>query len=283
MGTQFWWFFDVLIISAAGVILYSAAAKGVRRGLLRFFGLLFAVVIGFFGSHMLKEEVYSRLFYDRIQSALVYVLDDEEWDVFEASAEVLSMKAEEGEETQDAAALARIAKQQSEAPEPAFDEAYTDLICSVLEARVSRAQEPHSAETLAALCQKSPNTLKAILSALLEENYPLAAQQIEVTLYRPGYVSLVRMGLFLGICLVVVILCAIISSMTKHSDEKASERDQVAAIPMGIVEAACVLLMIVVATRFLVTITDGKMLVFDPETIAHTKIFRHLYDLMSLT
>ena len=283
MGTEFWWFFDVAIISAAGIAVYAAAAKGARRGLLRFFGLLFAVVIAFFGSHMLKEEVYTGLFYNRIQSTISYALQDEGWDIYEASAEVLSITAAEGEETQDAAALARIAKKQSDAMEPSYDDAYIELICGVLEARISRAQPPHSAQTLAALCQKSPNSFQTILGALDTDAYDVAAQQLEVLLYRPGYVSLVRMGLFLGICLVVIIICSIISSMVKHGDEKVPEREQVAAIPMGIIEAACVLLMLVIAARFIVTATDGEMLLFNRETIAHTKLFRYLYDLIPIS
>ena len=31
MGTQFWWFYDVLIIAVAAGLLYNAAAKGLNK------------------------------------------------------------------------------------------------------------------------------------------------------------------------------------------------------------------------------------------------------------
>jgi hypothetical protein len=104
---------------------------------------------------------------------------------------------------------------------------------------------------------------------VLEENY-----------LHPAYQPLVRMGVFLLLETVVLIIFGIISSMAGNLEEQMHIRrgNHLLAIPVGLVEAACVLIMLTVAVKLLICLTDSQMILFNEATVERSKLFRLLYD-----
>ena len=104
-------------------------------------------------------------------------------------------------------------------------------------------------------------------------------QMVEEDLYRPSYLRLVRMALFLLIELLMLVIYGVIASVGGNFEEQMHVRrgNHLLAVPAGLIEAACLLLIFTVAVRLVVMLTDNEMLLFNQETIDHTIFFRYLY------
>jgi hypothetical protein len=70
--------------------------------------------------------------------------------------------------------------------------------------------------------------------------------------------------------------------MNKHDeDAEVGKADRLLAVPVGLVEACCYVLIAAIAVQFLVVLTDSQMLLFNSDTIQKTRIFRYIYDFVS--
>lgn len=282
MGTQFWWFFDAVTVSVVVGFLYAAAAKGFNKGVFRFLGFLAAMAIGFYGSLVLQRPVYENLFRNPIRDAINAVVSDTEWDVFEKAAEQLAISASDD----DAPDQKRFEQIYQEVSSGKTDAVYPDWfissVCDVTENAISAHQKPHSSERMAVLYDAEHDYAGfcQLVTVLHNHDEPKAAMwQLEEKLYRPGYLHMVRMVLFLLLAAIVLLIFGIISAMAGDMEMQMhlAKADHALGILVGIAEAVGVLMMFIAAVQFIVTVTDGQMLVFNPETIAQTKLFHYLY------
>ncbi len=276
MGTQFWWFYDVLVLSVTAGILYASVVRGFNKGVFRLIGFLLAVVVGIFGSEALKGLVYENIFQQEIISKVSTALEDEDWDVFVKASEALALSASDGEETQDTDAFRNAHKAFGKDTYPDW---FISSVSSVTEFAVSAAQKPHSQETLAEVYKNNIAGFHDLVDRIVDGQAREAAVMLEETYYRPSYLRMIRWALYLLIQLVVLIVCAIISSIAGNLEEQMHLRkgDHVLGLVVGLAETAGVLLMILLSVRLITTLTDGQMLLFNQETIDATKIFRYIY------
>lgn len=275
MGTQFWWFYDVLTVSITVGILYAAVQKGFNKTVFPLIGFLAAMAVGIYGSAFLKEKVYDSLFREKITATILSVLDNEEWDVLDATAEALSLS---GEET-DAETLHSLYEKAASGGE-ALPEWLTQGVCNTTEAAISVRQHSHAEHPLRETLSQAE--VMTFLQTLYSGQPQIAAQQLEEVYYRVSYLELVRMAVFLLIELAMLIIYGIIATIGGDLDEQMHVRkgNHLLAFPAGVLEAACLLLIFTVAVQFVVRTTDGEMLLFNTETIGQTKLFRYLYQLI---
>lgn len=280
MGTQFWWFYDVLVVSVVGGILYASAVRGFTKGIFRLAGCVLAIVVGFFGSNALKDTVYESLFRQKITDSVSQVLEDEDWDVFERASEVLAISGEE-ETTPDAEEFRLVHQDVKDGTLEAYPDWFTSSVCGVTEFAASSVQKTHAEQNLAEVYAGDTQGMCALTELLLGRNGQEASAVLEETFYRPSYGELVRTALFALIGLVVMIVCGIVSSVAGSLEEQMHIRrgDHALGLLAGVAEAAAVLLMLTAAVRLVAALTDGEMLLFNTETIYGTKLFRYLYDL----
>ena len=233
------------------------------------------MAVGIYGSAFLKDTVYDALFREKITDTILSVIDDEEWDVLDATAEALSLS---GEET-DAETLHSLYEEAVSGGE-ALPEWLIQGVCNTTEAAISVRQHSHAEKPLSETLSQAE--VMTFLQHLYADQPQEAAQQLEEAYYRVSYLALVRMAVFLLIELAMLIIYGIIATIGGNLDEQMHIRkgNHLLGFPAGILEAACLLLIFAVAVQFVVRMTDGEMLLFNTETIEQTKLFRYLYQLI---
>ncbi|MCR4646770.1 MAG: hypothetical protein K5695_15400 [Oscillospiraceae bacterium] len=285
MGTQFWWFFDAVVVCVAIGFIYSAAAKGFNKGVFRLAGFVLAMLLGLLGSAGLQGFVYQSLFRASIEDAITSVVSDEEWDIFQAASEQLAISAPD-DSTPDPEEFDRIFQEVSSGDaQTIYPDWFISSVCEVTEAALVKQRRPHAAERMAVLYDTAHDYkgFCTIVTVLHTHSDPQpAVSTIEETLYRPGYLRMIRMALLLIIGAAILLIFGIISAMAGSLEEQMhlGKSNHVLGVLVGIVETAGILLFFIAAVRMIIIMTDGQMLVFNPETIGETKLFRYLYDLI---
>ncbi|MEE5991712.1 MAG: hypothetical protein V3G42_00550 [Oscillospiraceae bacterium] len=276
MGTQFWWFYDVLFLSIAMGILYHALWNGFRKEVLKTVGLALTITATFAVACFLSTPVYQTLFQEKITTTLQNALESEDFDIFETASESLALNATEGEETPDADGLRNIAEKIIAGEE--CPEWFIDSMGNATELLISRYVKPHSEKTLVQCFAGNIPAFQVFLQ-ICETSPQDGAQILEALYYRQSYHKLVIMVLFLLLLLIMWVIISVIASMIEYeeSPKPITGKSRIWAIPLGLTEAIGGLVMITVIIRLIVALTDGQMLLFNQETMNHTIIFRFVY------
>ncbi len=267
MGTQFWWFYDVLIVAIAGGLLYNAVSKGFNRMVFPLIGSILAFVVGFFGSDVLAEPVYQMLFRENLEET--FQIEYEELDFY---PEVLSQYHRMNPDL----TMKEKALKEALAEETVSDEV-TAAVGQVVDELLSRKLFPLPQERVTAYFAEHPTVFRQFIDA---QDAAAAASVLEEHYFRPFMVSLVRMALFLLLLVVVFILVSIIANMAGNLEEQMHIRkcNRLLAFPIGLLQTACVLIAVTVAIRLIVLSTENSMILFNQETIEKTQIFHYLYE-----
>ncbi len=272
MGTQFWWFYDVLIVTIAAGLLYNAVAKGFNKLVFQLVGFVLAFVVGFFGSGLLCEPTYRMIFQEN--TVLEVQTELESMDFREALASSVRQNAPDSE-------YARMETQKliEDLQNNGASEVHREACASVLHSQLSKTISPYPQQTLQVYFSENTEGFGQFLSAAVNGDYHAAAAWLEEGYFRPFYQLMIRMVLFLLLEVVVLIIVGIIAGMTGNTEHLMHIRrfDRVLAVPVGLIETACVLISLVVAVKLIVSATDNMMLLFNEETISETKLFRLLY------
>lgn len=278
MGTQFWWFYDVLLLAAVGITLYSAISQGLNKILLSFIGVLAALAVGIGVSNVLARPVYDALYSTKIVSTTENILS--EWDLYTDLSEALRSFSGE-EEEMDAPESLQIQEIQNLGERIASGEGAPEwfriLTARQLQKRLESKLSAHSEVTLENCMDQ--DALEAFLNDMHTEAYRDAADRIEDMWYCPAYRQLVRIALLLLLELAVMIVTGIIVTAAGNLEEQMHIRrfNHLLAFPVGLIESGVLVLSLLLAVKLLIRVSDGQMLLFNYETIAETRIFRFLY------
>lgn len=273
MGTEFWWFYDVLTLTIAAGLLYHAAAKGFNKLIFQLVGTVLAFAAGFFGSGWLAEPVYSGIFCENNIT------------VIRAEHEITDINAAVLEQAQrlypeQTAELTEQELEQSiiQAKEGGtYPDWMPSAVGAAAEQMMTDALSPKPEKNLQMFIAENPQLMADVLASS-----DTAAQVLEREYYRPYYLQVVRMVAFLLLETVVLILAGIISGMIGDPEQLMHIRkcNKLLAIPAGLIQVFCVLVTFAVAVRLIVIATDDMMLLFNQAAIDETKLFKLLYHII---
>ena len=275
MGTQFWWFYDVLFLSVAVGVLYHAVQKGFRQEFLKTIAFVVSIGIAFAGAFFLSQPVYQMLFQEKINGTLQRALESEYFDIFENASEALALTSS-GEEKPDAETLRNISEKAVSGEE--CPEGFVEVIGNSTENLISRYIKPHSEKPLAQCFAEDISAFQLFLQEY-EQSPEQGAKLLEALYYRQAYHKLMMRILFLCCLLVMWMVFSVISSMMEYSEEQKhiTGKSRIFAVLLGLIEATGGLLILTVMIRLIVGLTDGQMLLFNQETMSRTIIFRYVY------
>ncbi|MCR5717759.1 MAG: hypothetical protein K6F80_01825 [Oscillospiraceae bacterium] len=287
MGTQFWWFYDVLTVVLLFGIGYAVIAKGFNKVVFQLAAFAVAVVVGVTGANLTAPKVYEELLREKILETVRLSFSDETFNIYQRVSESYALSADAEEKNLSAEELHKKFLAVKNQETPVFEEWYAKVICDALEQRANEAERLHyiSGEqtTLSARMQALPSgNLRDLLLCFEEDSNKDLVEQIEICIepvYDANYTQLVRLSLFLVIELVILIICCIIAMMMSHVDQEMHLRrgDHLLAVPVALVEIASLLFVICVIVRLIAQLTDNEMLLFNQQTIDETMLFKHIY------
>ena len=292
MGTQFWWFYDILAVTMVVGIGSAVISKGFNKVIFQLAAFLIAILVGILGANLIAPKVYEEMFYEKIIASVQNTLSEETFNIYQRVAESMAMSAPKEEKTPDAEELHKklIAVRNQEKPN--LEDWYLEAFSNVIEQRVNDVQKLHymnqeQIRLAEYIRTQPPKALRDLLLCFEEESGQDLAEEIRFTIepvYKRNYTQLVRLSLFLMIELVILIICCIISTISNNLEQSMHVRkgDHVLAVPVALVEIAVLLFVLCVTVRLIAQITDNQMLLFNEQTIQETFLFKYVYSTQNL-
>ena len=299
MGTEFWWFYDVIAAAIFLICIFLSGKKGILKSGLDVAGYILAVVVALSISGTMAESLYTsnirgsnikkidkHLTSDTFTEMMCEYLDSLEYNV-DIKQEKLNNIFDEADEKTIEEINDEIYKYinningrkvaEEDELKPQLIEGYAVVISRI----ISKELNKFAAETAAESIRNDPETMPHLISLLREpESQKTAAAYIADNYTAPAYKKIVRLVLFVTLLVVIIIIALFVVRVftgDKNTDSTTSHIvGGLAGLPKGAVLTAAVAAMV----RLYVILGSNEMLFFNFEAIDKSFIFKRFYDLI---
>ncbi len=297
MGSQFWWFYDILAVALALFIIYLNAKRGFKKNFLVIIGYVLSAVVASVTSAMLAEPVYTGLIRESNLYALDQVLSD-----YDGTAVIQNAldKQEYGAKFDEK----RIDIYLSPAKADFEDELYR-YVNQTCDYTVTTPTEFRNIlrgafiESFGSLMAKQmPLYARLSLEDKLADNDTLYVETMQHIYGETGSVRQITAYLedtyvkddcirIINSFLFVAIFCCLMSLIAVLAKKLESRIyfniypvvDHTAGGLLGILEALMLLCLLCIFLRLLFVTASDTMLVLNEETILKSRLFRYIYQL----
>lgn len=299
MGTEFWWFYDVIAAAIFLICIFLSGKKGILKSGLDVAGYILAVVVALSISGTMAESLYTsnirgsnikkidkHLTSDTFTEMMCEYLDSLEYNV-DIKQEKLNNIFDEADEKTIEEINDEIYKYinningrkvaEEDELKPQLIEGYAVVISRIIGKELNK----FAAETAAESIRNDPGTMPHLISLLREpESQKTAATYIADNYTAPAYKKIVRLVLFVALLVVIIIIALFVVRVftgEKNTDSTTSHIvGGLAGLPKGVVLTAAVAAMV----RLYVILGSNEMLFFNFEAIDKSFIFKRFYDLI---
>lgn len=297
MGSQFWWFYDILAVALALFIIYLNAKRGFKKNFLVIIGYVLSAVVASVTSAMLAEPVYTGLIRESNLYALDQVLSD-----YDGTAVIQNAldKQEYGAKFDEK----KIDIYLSPAKADFEDELYR-YVNQTCDYTVTTPTEFRNIlrgafiESFGSLMAKQmPLYARLSLEDKLADNDTLYVETMQHIYGETGSVRQITAYLedtyvkddcirIINSFLFVAIFCCLMSLIAVLAKKLESRIyfniypvvDHIAGGLLGILEALMLLCLLCIFLRLLFVTASDTMLVLNEETILKSRLFRYIYQL----
>ena len=302
MGTEFWWFFDALVVIVAIYVIFSNAKRGVTKVWILGIGYFLAVLTGTFMAMPLAETMYNSVAVNSDMQAIervnkhvnfvntfCTVIDNHKLGFYAEKQEV--QKRISGSDAKKFVTRLWLYMNVRNDNQTILHPNGERMTEAEFEAELREALVKHYGELLG---KELPEYVRVCFEEKLASNPKLMVdlivqysiggnaciEYIEDTYVREPTLEMLAIFGFFMVFSVVIVIAAVISSAVENKFffNNTYRKERVAGGLIGIVEAAAMLILMTLLVRLLVMLGGGDLLCFNEPTIAESKIFRFLYD-----
>ncbi len=301
MGSQFWWFYDVLFVAVILVMVYLSAKRGIFKSLLHFSGYFLAVVIAFSVSGSIANGLYKNSIRNsniknlkKTLNEIDFILDsiniiETEFDFngeikYERMEKIYTEKNSLGysydEQIYQYVSSIYTGKLENETIfYNRLHKAYAAYISNI----VSDELTAYAAETASRSIIDKPKQMDELIPMLLEHEDRSAAAEYIADKYTAGpYKSIVRLISFISILVVMIGVTILLTNTTFKTPGFQSLGSHIGGGAVGILLGLVIVVFITACIRLNVICGENKMLFFNNEAIDNTYLFRHIYNFITL-
>lgn len=297
MGSQFWWFYDVLAAAAIFVMVYLSGKRGIFKSMLHLAGYFLAFVLAFTISGSLAKGIYK----NSVRNSNIKKLTKST-----ASTDFIAEVKDHIEEDYDFSgeiAYDRLQKIYTEENSLGFsyDEQIYQYVSSIYSNKVGNEdvfyQKLHkgyaaivsgiisenlvdyAGETAYQEIIRKPEKMNELIPLLLDpEDSRGAAEYIADSYTSTPYRSIIRLISFMAILAALIIVTVFLVNATFRTAGFQSLASHISGGITGILLGAVIVAFIAACVRLNVICGEDKMLFFNNEAIDKTYLFRHIYD-----
>lgn len=299
MGSQFWWFYDALVIAGVLFIIFTNAKRGFRKNFIIMMGYIVSILMASIGSAMFSSPVYQYAVRSSNLDAFSSVIKE-----YDASKEIISCV--EGAGYGVTLEPAKVKGYLS----PAYSTFDQDIYRYVVHRSGYVVATPTEFRTLLrtnfterfgqVVNKYLPSYARRFLEAQMEENPELyievmqvicskansdqIAEYLEDKLVKDGCLDVTSMFLFLAIFLLIMSFVAVFAKKmeSRVNFNIHTSVDHIAGAVMGLIEALVMVCFVAVFLKLIFITTSTDLMVLNVETVEHTKLFRYFYQLDNL-
>ena len=298
MGSEFWWFYDVLAVAAAGVCIFISGKKGVLKAFTSLFCFILALGVAYGVSDTMSQSIYTNTVKNSNYKKLCSSVNN--YKLAEKISENLTdfgyggridrtkiQKILESKKPIDDQIYKYFKDLNVNSPKPIdskeefvkkLQAGYSEIVKGIVSDQLSK----YSAECAADKVLKEPQTFYDLVPLLIDkEDQDPAAMYIAENYTAQPYTYLIRLFIFVIMFVIVVVVSEFIVSLALTA--AAIEQSLISNIfggLIGILKGAAVVLVIAAAVRLYVIMGSNEMLFFNHEAIDKTYIFRYAYDIV---
>ncbi|MBR3759497.1 MAG: CvpA family protein [Ruminococcus sp.] len=301
MGSQFWWFYDVLFVAVILVMVYLSAKRGIFKSLLHFSGYFLAVVIAFSVSGSIANVLYKNSIRNSNIKNLKTTLD--EIDFIMDSINLIETEFDfNGEISYNRMEKIYIEKNSLGY---SYDKQIYQYVSSIYTGKIENEKlfynrlhkaygvyisnivddelNTYAAETALRSIIDKPKQMDELIPLLLEHEDRSAAAEYIADKYTAGpYKSIVRLISFISILMVIIGITILLTNTTFKTPGFQSLGSHIGGGVVGILLGLVIVVFITACIRLNVICGENKMLFFNNEAIDNTHLFRHIYNFITL-
>lgn len=301
MGSQFWWFYDIIAAAAILVMVFLSGRRGIFKSLLHFAGYFLAVIIAFSLSSSISDGLYKNSVrnsnvkkIEKSVNSTDFIIEvknhiEEEYNFsgeidYETLQEIYTEKNTFGYsfDKQIYQYVSSIYANKIGNENIFYEKlhkGYADIISSI----VSEHLLVYAGETAFRTLSDKPQQMNELIPLLLEpEDRSGAAEYIADKYTAKPYKSLIRLISFLAIIVLAVAVTVFLTNTTFRTPGFQSLGSHIGGGLVGVLLGAVVVVFIAACVRLNVICGEDKMLFFNNEAIDKTYLFRHIYNFIAL-
>lgn len=301
MGSQFWWFYDVLFVAVILIMVYLSAKRGIFKSLLHFSGYFLAVVIAFSVSSSIANGLYKNSIKNSNIKNLKKTLNEIDFILdsiniieteFDFNGEIKYKRMEEiyteknimgysyDKQIYQYVSSIYTGKINNETVfYNRLHEAYASYISNI----VADELNAYAAETASRSIIDKPSQMDELIPLLLEHEDRTAAAEYIADKYTAGpYKSIVRLISFISILVIMIGVTILLTNTTFRTPGFQSLGSHIGGGAVGILLGLVIVVFIAACVRLNVICGENKMLFFNNEAIDNTYLFRHIYNFITL-
>lgn len=294
MGTQFAWYYDVVVAAILLIFLYIGGKRGFLKSFVLIAGYIAAFLLSYFVSSIASPIIYEHTLQPKITEIITEKIDN-----IDILGELKkSLDSEELGITFENDELSAVIKESSGNLGEDLESYITGKFSNVnvkSEDIDAKLQEIVNSEvvddflgSLPAYMQapvkeyvdKSQETLSAAVKSLVGTKAEAAAY-IEESFVREGIITMIKIIIFMVLFSLIMILVRAISGGLSAVNKipVAGSLNTFLGMVLGLIQGVVILLIVALVLRVLISFTGNQMIVLNTQTIDETYLFRYFYDI----
>lgn len=294
MGTEFWWFYDVIAIAAVLVCVFISGKSGAIKSTVNLLGYCLILILSFSISGVISNGIYE----GNIRATTVRRIEkhlSDDWlperskTYIDSLDYIASPKPEKLKEifSKECDYDAEIYKYlnninaEKADEEAAFTEKMDEGYALMIKELVASELNTFTAESAAEKVRKDKEGFYELIPLLQTVDNPkLAATALTDDYIAPAYTSILRLLTFviMFVILLVIWVLAVRVFMGKKGEEGALSN--IVGGVLGIIKGGIIVFVIAAMVRLSVILGNDEMLFFNFDAIDKSIIFKHLYQIV---
>lgn len=296
MGTQFWWFYDVLAVAAVLICVFITAKKGLLKAGAALVGYILSFAIAMSVSAPVANTIYnsaiSKSNTDKLRDSILSdgflaSLGDYIETEYEVIVDLQKIKnIYEGDKDFDSEMYKYLNNINSKTV-TTEDEFYKTLhngYAEVMSDLISDKLSLYAGESAAEQIRKKPQEMDEVIPLFIfdeEAKARPAAEKIEKTYVAEPYKKMVRLVCFVIILIVLLLISIFIATaFGGRYENEGSIGQTILSGAIGVFKGAVVVFAIAAVVRLYVILGSDKMLFFNHTAIDKTFIFKYVYNII---
>lgn len=294
MGTQYWWFYDVIVVAVALICIFIGSKKGVMKSIFGFVGLILAAIVALVVSDAISDTLSGKMVCESNAKKIAANFESDSFttmyaDYLEGLDYSLRIdvdklgKAFDSVDDIDEAIVKYISNINGYAPDEKevllekVREGYAVVISDIVE----RSLNKYAAETAAALLKNDSSGMKELIPLIRDsERVMPSAMYISENYVSPAYNVIGRLVSYLAVFIfagLIFVFC-INSFLGRSNTDVTSAVSHVMGGVFGIFSAVVVVFAIAAAVRLSAVLGNDEMLFFNNKVVENSYAFKYFYD-----
>lgn len=298
MGTQFWWFYDVLALATILVCAFIWGKKGAMKGVFAAVGGVLSLMLAFGISGTVADslrqitvksgdvrKIEDHLSQDTFCSEMAVYLENMGYSIRvdrKKLGEILDKTDVQYDEA-IAKYVNNVNSKRLEEDSQVLVEKVHEGYASVIGKIVGESVSKFAAETAAEEVRKNPGMMQELIPLLQQEVSTKAADYIGENCTAPAYKTIFRLASFAVLFLVLwLAMTAVIRAFSggRVGDTAAGASNHIIGAVMGIAAGAVAVFAVAAAVRLSAVLGSNEMLFFNNDVVDKSFIFRFFYGII---